>query len=977
LVACAPRPPAIVPRTEPARKDVVTPPRRALLFRAAGFPTVDAEPIEDAVLDAATAGLPVERTTSVADLAARLRTTDFGVLVLPYGSAFPVDAWPQIRAFLRDGGGLAILGGAPFHVPVRATDATAWTQGPRQTAFAHDLLIGPAEALPIARGWREVDAGLGVPLATGNTAWALTLRLAVEKEFPAEHGSGGPREAIARPLAHVVDPSGTRRACPLLQLDRKNGARWMLATTDAKLEAPAVRAIVTRALEGAQAITIVPVHASVTPGSNAELDVHAPRGAKITVTDPAGSEILQREVSAEKVTVPTRSPGLHRVTVTAGGSTIRSAFWARDDELLSSGPKLEVSRDWLRKDGRPFPVVGTTYMASDVHRQFLFEPNPDVWDADFAEMKKLGIGFVRTGIWTGWSKVDARTVSALEAYVQTAAKHGIVVCFNFFAFLPPAYDGTNPYLDPKSLEGQRAFIASFASRFNGVSWVHWDLINEPSYAPLAKLWSTRPIGDRHEALAWQTWARERHGDGALRALWGVPEDDVYAVPRDADFIRTAVQADRRPRKARDFREFAEGAVTNWAKTMRATLRETAGPQTLVTLGQDEGGIYERATQQLMAEALDYTAVHTWWKNDDLLWDGVMTKVAGKPSLHQETGLMRLESSDGAPWRTPEDAALLLERKLGYAFAARGAGVVEWVWNVNPYMPIDEESTIGLFRPDGTAKPELDVLVRMARFFRDAAEYLDDFEPDPVTLVIPHAATFLGRMAPIEATKQIVRTLSERFGVVPNAVSDLRLTDATLAGAKLVIVPSAEVLDESAAKTLFNASRAGVKVLFTGSIEGDSYGRETPSLRALGLLTPSRPVAMLERSAAGFVTFQGLLQETLRRSEAAPVLTGNVWHEPIPLELARETEPLVRLLGSALAAAAVPRSPGDAGVAARVLLSSRNALVVVVNERPEAAVRRVIIDGHTVDVRVAARGANLLIVQRNTGKRLVEAGPRVP
>ena len=162
---------------------------------------------------------------------------------------------------------------------------------------------------------------------------------------------------------------------------------------------------------------------------------------------------------------------------------------------------------------------------------------------------------------------------------------------------------------------------------------------------------------------------------------------------------------RRPRKVRDFREFTQDVVAGWAAPLRDVLR-AAGRDPLVTLGQDEGGIDERPTQQLCGEPLDYTSVHTWWKNDDLLWDGVVTKVPEKPSLHQETGLMRLEDVDGTPWRSPAIAARLLERKLAYAFAGRGAGVVEWAWNVNPYMPIDNEATIGLFRPDGTAKPEL-------------------------------------------------------------------------------------------------------------------------------------------------------------------------------------------------------------------------------------------------------------------------------
>src|SRR5690606_8961257 len=138
-------------------------------------------------------------------------------------------------------------------------------------------------------------------------------------------------------------------------------------------------------------------------------------------------------------------------------------------------------------------------------------------------------------------------------------RHGIVVCFNFFAFLPPAHGGDNPYLDPRSLERQETLLRTVASRFRGSSWVHWDLINEPSYAPREKLWSTRPIGDEHERTAWRAWLGKRHGtdEGKLRALFREPGDDVLAVPRDGDFAQVAMQAGRRPRRARDFRQFTE------------------------------------------------------------------------------------------------------------------------------------------------------------------------------------------------------------------------------------------------------------------------------------------------------------------------------------------------------------------------------------------------------------------------------------
>ncbi len=1008
-----------------------------MVFRAPGFPTVDGAPIDDELLDTALHDYEdrVERATSATELAERLRRPA-GVLVLPYGSAFPVDAWPSIRDFLKSGGGLAVLGGAPFHEPVRS-EGGAWVRGPRQAAFAHDLLIGPAEPVAIDPAWRSSDvpgktASFLPPVPAGRTAWALTVRLATEKTYPDEHGSVGPRDGVMRPLAHVVDTSDVPRACPLVEIDRlrgsARGARWVFATTDAKLEAPLIGAIVGRALAGASELRVIPRHASVVAGAKArvELDVtlrpgrldQGPSSVRVEIVDDAGKSVgggdlalaaADETKSGTFVVDAPLAPGMYRVHVTDGRPrparlestaprTASSAFWVKDEKLLTSGPKLGVSADWLRRSGRPFPVVGTTYMASDVHRDFLFEPNPGVWDADFAEMKRRGIELVRTGLWTAWSramratpqssgKVDERFLSALEAYVQTAARHGIVVCFNLFAFLPPAHGGTNPYLDPKSLDGQKAFVTELARRFKGVSWIHWDLINEPSYAPPSKLWKTRPIGDVHEAAAWKAWVQKRHGssEGKLRALWRLPAGELYAVPADDDFEQAAVQIDRRPRRARDFREFTEDVVTSWARTMRTAIRDAAGADglvPLVTLGQDEGGIHERPTQQLMADALDYTAVHTWWKNDDLLWDGVVTKVSGKPSLHQETGLMRLEDIDGAPWRSPEDAALLLERKLGYAFAGRGAGVIEWVWNVNPYMPIDMESTIGLYRPDGTAKPELDALTRFARFFQAAAAHLDDFEPDPVVLVIPHARAFLGRTGAIDATKHVVRVLAERFGVVPSAVSDLRLTADKLRNAKLVIVPSPDVLDEPAARALVEAARAGTKVLVSGAVEGDSYGQPAPSLVELGLLGPTRPVAMHEKSgwsASGWIAFEALLQESARRSEkTSDGRLGNrrsVWHEPLPIELGRDREPLVKLLGAALVAAKIPVSRSEGGVAGRVLLAPKAALLAVVNERAEPATRRLVVDGRPIDVPVGARASTLMLVGRPSGKLLASTASR--
>src|SRR5262245_31809882 len=210
-------------RADPDRRDTGRPPRAAL-FRAAGFPTVDAPPLAEATLEEALRGLPVETLASPGDLVERLRLGSHDVLVLPYGSAFPIEAWPAIRRFVRGGGGLVVLGGAPFHQPVRSDPEGGgrYSLLTRQPTFAHDFLIGPAEVVErsaeAAQGSRTVVVpGTGWESAWPEVSrtWALTVRLTRQKDMEREDGSSGPRDGVVRPLVHVLDAEGTPRLCPL------------------------------------------------------------------------------------------------------------------------------------------------------------------------------------------------------------------------------------------------------------------------------------------------------------------------------------------------------------------------------------------------------------------------------------------------------------------------------------------------------------------------------------------------------------------------------------------------------------------------------------------------------------------------------------------------------------------------------------------------------------------------------------------
>lgn len=1017
-------------RLEPAdRRDLARAPKVAL-FRADGFPTVGSPAIPPAVLDEAVAGLPVDTLRTPAELAERLRLRTHDLLVLPYGGAFPLEAWPVLRSFLEGGGGLVVLGGAPFHQPVRHSEpegaGTGWIPGVTDPSYARALLLGPAERWTRGDG-RFVTASVGpgwtAGFPDGTTVYPLTLRLARKAVPGGESGAAGPRDAVVRPLVHVLDAEGIPRSCPLLEIDRlrgdEAGARWVLAPSDAVLTPALIRAAIERALQGAVELAARPVHAAVAPGEPAALRIvvsrpasrrgeRVPGRATVVVRTDAGRPVFTGtavltgppETRTALLSIPGQArPGLYHVTVETPDApwqpkATTTGFWVRDARLLASAERLSASRDWLRRDGAVFPVIGTTYMASDVHRKFLFEPNPHVWDRDFATMARSGVNLVRTGLWTGWSRamldpgaIDEAVLSALDAFVLSAAKHRIAVCFTFFAFLPPEFGGTHPYLDPRALEGQRQFLTLVAERYRGVPWIHYDLINEPSYAPSDSLWNTRPFGDAHEARAFAEWARLRHGEApTLRERWRDAGAALLAPPPPEE-VAQPEGGRGRPRKVRDFLEFTNDVVAAWAAGLRAVLRAASG-DALVTLGQDEGGTARQPAQLLHADSVDYTAVHTWWANDDLLWLGVATKTPGKPNLHQETGLMRLEDLDGMPWRTPDEAAALLERKFAYAFAARGAGAVEWAWNVNPYQPLDNEAVIGLFRPDGTAKPELDVLPRFAAFFRDAAPWLDDFEPDAVVLVIPHSRLFLGRPGGLDAPRVVTRVLADRFGVVPSAISELRVSAERLRGTRLVIVPSPEVLADEALRALLEASREGTKVLVTGPLLGNPYGEASGVWRESGLLGGSRAVRYREPTPwageGGLVTFaDGLATQHLRRSlQPSPAvvdgrLGGAVWHEPLPLEFAREREPLVALLEAALRTADVETHPSSTGISLRLLRGPRSVLAVCVNETAVEGRRHLTVEGLGYEIAVPADRARLVLFERGTGRVLAATPGEAP
>ncbi len=862
------------------------------------------------------------------ELIARLNARDFNLFVNPYGSVFPRRAWNVILKYLQDGGNWLNLGGVPLSLPVRRTPS-GWPVMPYQAVYHKRLGITHFFSVNADKVVKYQSANEELTRAfEALEIYELYVRLSSTSNEPDEAGSDGPHEGVVEPLVVGLNREGRAIAAPIIQIDRHRGefagGRWVLANFSGTLTANAVRVLIERASQGAVRFRVRSDFACYRAGEVPSVSIEgAKSNYSVEVRDPAG-----QVVATDLTRIPrTDKPGLYQIHARAQEYVHSNGFWVYDKELLKRGQPLTVDNHFFYRDGKVHPVTGTTYMASDVHRRFLFEPNPFVWDRDFRQMKQAGVNMIRTGIWTGWKKympepgkVNEGVLRAFDAFLLTAHKYDIPVIFTFFAFLPETWGGVNAYLDPRAVKAQQQFISAFTERCRHIDDVLWDFINEPSFCSPKHLWSCRPNYDEYETAAWKQWLKERYpaADDAdlvtqLQHIWSTTRDDVLELPRLQDFESVNLIDERAPLKTLDYRLFAQDMFMRWTKQMTAAVRGNGNPKQLITVGQDEAGLGDSPNIQFFAPLVDFTSLHNWWANDDLVWDSVLAKVPSKASLMEETGVMFYERAEGdRPWRSEQEVSNLLERKLALSFAADGAGFIEWIWNTNPYMNSTNEVGIGFHRVDGTAKPELEPFLAIAKFMAQHGRRLRDRQPEQVVMLIPHSHMFSPRSFAYEATRRCVRAMYYHCGVPMQAISEYTLADHAYP-AKLIIVPAPRLLMPECWDVLVERMEQGATVAMSGAI----VTRED-----------SLPVAQTESFAVNgrnyLVRFEGeeiqrIEKSRIENSSKGPVVSkygeGRLVKSELPLELGDSMQALVAFYRFAMAQArvapiftATPRTP---------------------------------------------------------------------
>ncbi|CAM4340908.1 hypothetical protein FHS16_002574 [Paenibacillus endophyticus] len=830
--------------------------------------------------------LKLGNVVRASSLAKALQAAEGGSFVNLHAPYFPKEAWGEILAFLKRGGGLISSGGAPFKRPVIRVEDGSWVAENEQTAYHRELHIHemlPVSAAPI----QTLSAMDDIPLLEGKesmfevaSTWNMVPHVTKSSDLPHQMGSAGPMDAQLYPLLKGISAEGREVAAPVVLWENTKGmfagARWLfvnLPLTELFWQSEGAAELgrwVAFCEAGVTELWLKPNYASYEPGERALLTLQVQQLGRNGVQTPASPSwsfsikvqhdrkpeqrwTTQVQIDANGSQNITRLPvllavesGYYNVECKAESSTgevrlLRQGFWGFDSELLKEGSPVTCERDYFIKDGRPMPVVGMTYMTSDVARKFLFLPNASVWDRDMAQMRKAGINWIRTGIWTAYRNVmqvdghaSEEALRSIDAFLLTAKRHDLQVTFTFFSFTPETWEGQNPYLDPRSVEAQKRFIRSIISRHKQSKHVDWDLINEPSMFDPPRIFSDGPRSarDPFEKAAFAAWLQERHGSvERLQKLWNMTPDQLpsfeSAVPPEPEEINFDVQDMHQGKKGTrwlDYVLFSMDMHNRWAAELYKTIKEEC-PDHMVTVGQDEALGAQRPSPFFYGEVVDYTTVHSWWLNDHLVWDSIFAKTADKPNLVQETGIMYVETPDGRAKRSEEELRSILERKYAYAFATGGAGAVQWIWNTNYYMDNANESHIGALRADGTEKPEADVSYDFGSFMAEIRDLFQGRELEDTVVVFPYSNDFSNRKLAFDATTKATRVLAYELNKPFRGVSEYHLDELEATPVKLVIVPSAHNMDDAAFDQLLAyIERTGATLLLTGPTSLDAYWR---------------------------------------------------------------------------------------------------------------------------------------------------------
>ena len=873
---------------------------KVVVFSEPNFPFVDTQPVSAHVLsdamgsDVVFAGVDALRSED------SLRGAE--LLVLPYGSAVPVDAWPAIERYLRSGGNLLIIGGEPLRVPV-AKSGSSFIKASPQDTYSRTLGFQHVYTVPVAGdvnfAWRE--------------GYSFLPRVTVQAQryFAVEGRLNG--------LGYVESSDGTKVAAPVIVSDHIGGhampgSRVVALDFDPKPGYWAspdgislIRAAADYARNGATEFWIEAQYSTLRTSEVPNLTLHLQRPGEepqITTiqnvgTQGAGDQSQKSEqtksqgyaivdllsgtqrIDSARITlngprmdaaVPFHKAlpaGFYTVRATwfSGGKARESyanGFQVEDISALETGAALGVDGDFVTLGGKPFLPVGTNYFSTEANGWDFSGPrNALVWENDFADMERHGVSFVRTGVWMPNAKfvepstggVNERFLRNVEAYLAAAHRHNIAVNFTFYAFTPKVGEQhdiskvagpeppPNPWLNPAMVRAEHEYVLSVVKRFGRVPWLSYDLINEPSFSNPRRIFHGNvPNGDPDELDAWRRWLEEKYRSlNALASAWSVDPSQLGAfdaIPLPDEEDITYARY-RNPHEVRAL-DYNLFAQEMFADWVRGMVRaiRDTGSKQLINVGQDEGGVTDRVLNQFYATSGVSFTTNHTYWQDDAL---LWDSVAAK-----HAGIPNITGETGyqpvwAPdgsWRYDEFTGLALEERKWALGFAAGSSGA-MQWDW------DREPDFGIERSDGSAKVWENMMRNLGGFASQAAPYATGLQVPKVALVLPQSLQLsVYNSEALEAQQTAVRVLYHYNHAAAYVVGEYQIN--TLGSPKLIILPSAYGLSDAAWSAIEERVRAGAVLLISGPFSDDPHLHPTDRAAGVGLKYEEAPLLLREQ-----------------------------------------------------------------------------------------------------------------------------------
>ena len=454
-------------------------PAKTVVFWQEGFPAVASQPVArgalvQALADPDTAFVGIEGLKDPAALA------EAGLLVLPYGSSVPVDAWGAIQGYLRAGGNLLVLGGQPFRVPVTRVNGK-FVQGVAQDSYSREFGIQHTYAAPeqgaVKFEWRAGYSFLRAPAIQARRFFVLEGRfnglgymvnseglqgaapVVVADRAAGGFGRGGVgagAPGAAAPAAAAAGGRGLGAAAGTAGTPGPpaSGGRGAAATPNSRAVLLAfepaagywdsadgislIHETAAYARQGPIALTLEMPFSTVMPDQTPRVLIHLRGGRReltgeVKVELVSGTTVLETlraacsgtTVDAELPFSKAYPPGFYTVRGVweengRGREAYYNGLWVEDRKLLTTGPVFGAKGDFLSRDGKPFFPVGANYFSTEANGwDFAGPRNAWIWERDFTEMQRYGVNFIRTGVWSlNTRQLDAANKGATERFLR-------------------------------------------------------------------------------------------------------------------------------------------------------------------------------------------------------------------------------------------------------------------------------------------------------------------------------------------------------------------------------------------------------------------------------------------------------------------------------------------------------------------------------------------------------------------------------